>query len=236
MVPDGTFSAAQWQQIKDDLAAFGIDLDTARLPPMRDEPWWPTDSTLRGAIQDIAGYYGTLMRLDYKPPTALERAAEHQATLDALATAFALVEHSDLADDFTWTGMRARFDHTWTGMRARMQRRDILRDVGRQEIADLEKRIAALTAKGKASGDSAKTRRNDYWREQTRLWLALTAHVSSRDRRAHLRRYLIHCSASLFADAMTEPELDKKLDDFLKDFFRPARHAESRRRGNDTLK
>jgi len=221
MVPDGTFSAAQWQQIKDDLAAFGIDLDTARLPPMRDEPWWPTDSTLRGAIQDIAVYYGTLMRLDYKPPTALERAAEHQATLDALATAFALVEHSDLADDFTWTGMRARFDHTWTGMRARMQRRDILRDVGRQEIADLEKRIAALTAKGKASADNRKALHNDYWRELDRLWLALKPDAGP-FRRKHLRSFLRACSWPLppLLPKMTEQKLDGKLDSFIKSFFR----------------
>jgi hypothetical protein len=215
MVPYGTFSPAQWQKIKADLAAVGIDLDTAKLPSIPDKPWWlPGDFTLRDAIQHVAGYYGLLLhpRLQFKPPTPLQRAEELQATHDALATALARIDQTDLADDHTW--------RTGGVLRPRIERRYDLQDAITQEIADLKHRIAALKAKGSASAANPKTLRNDYWRDQARLWLALKPNVSSRDQRAHLRRYLVHCSASLFPDVMTEPEIESKIDAFVDNYFR----------------
>jgi hypothetical protein len=67
-----------------------------------------------------------------------------------------------------------------------------------------------MRAKGKASGDSPKTLRNNYLREQARVWLALKPNVSSRNRRAHLRRYLVDCAIPLFVD-LTEPKIESKI-------------------------
>jgi hypothetical protein len=203
MVLYGTFSAAQWDDLKADLAAVGIDLDTATLPPMDDKPWWlPADSTLRDAIQHIAGYYGLLLRLNCKPPTPLQRAEALQAAQTAAETARDLIARTDLADD-----------HTWTGMRERLERRDVLDAAIRQEIADLKQRIAALMAKGSASTANPKTLHNDYWREQARLWLALKPNVGG-ERRKHLERYLLHCSASLFT-----PDIESKIAAFVGHLF-----------------
>jgi hypothetical protein len=110
----GTFDPAQWEFIRVDLALVGIDLDTAMLPAMPDEPWWPTALPLRNAIQEIAEYYAALMRLQCKWPTPWQQAEELQAIMDAFAAALDQIERSDLADDnHTWAGMRARLDHTY---------------------------------------------------------------------------------------------------------------------------
>jgi hypothetical protein len=212
MVLYGTFSRAQWQPIETDLAAVGIDLDATKLPSWSDRPWWLSgDYILRDGIQNIAHHYGLLLRLNCKPPTALQRAEALQATVDGLTTTLALIEHTDLADDHTWRNNIAQF-------RARLGRKYDLQDAITQEIADLKVRTAALKAKGGGSTENASTVRNDYWREQARLWLALKPNVSRRDRRAHLRRYLVHCSASLF-DVMTAPELESKIAAFVGHLF-----------------
>jgi hypothetical protein len=201
----GTFSPAQWQIIKADLDAVGIDLDTAMLPSMPDKPWWlPGDSSLRDAIQTIAHYYGLWLRLNSKPPTPWQRAEDLQAAQGALVKALDLLDPTDLADD-----------HTWSGVRARIERRHAVHD----EITDLKERIAALKAKGNASAANSKTLHNDYWRDQARVWMALKPNVSRRDRRGHLRRLLFHCSASLFADVMTEPEIESRIAAFVDHFL-----------------
>jgi hypothetical protein len=211
----GTFTPSQWQDIKADWAAVGIDLDTAMLPPMDDKPWWLPDFTLRDAIQHIAHRYGALMRLQRKPRTPLQRAKERQATLDALATALTLTLCTDLIDD----------DHTWwtdaNQLRARIERRHVLNDAITKESVDLKERIAALKAKGSARAANSKTLRNDYLREQARVWLAFKPNVSSRDRRAHLRRYLVHCSALLFAEPKIESKVRAFVDHLLSSKRRP---------------
>jgi len=84
----GTLSTAQWQVIKRDLDAVGIDLD-AKLPSMPNKPWWLLSglSTLRDAIQHIARSYGLLMHLNWKPPTPLQH---HATQRDRRAIALAL--------------------------------------------------------------------------------------------------------------------------------------------------
>jgi hypothetical protein len=212
MVLYGTFDAAQWQIIKADLAAVGIDLDTAMLPSMPDKPWWlPGEFSLRDAIQYIAHYYGLWLRLNCKPPTPLQRAESLDDTVTALQTALTMINGTDLADDHTWR-------NDATQLRARLGRRYDMQDAITQEIADLKDRIAALKAMGSVRTANPKTLLNDYLREQTRLWLALKPNVGGR-RRKHLRRYLLHCSASLFAN-LIESDIESKIDAFVDNFLR----------------
>jgi hypothetical protein len=214
MVLYGTFSPAQWQIIKTDLAVVGIDLDAnlpSILPSMPDDPpWWlQANYTLRNAIQDIAWEYGMTMRLPKrKPRTPTQRAESLAETLAAYETVLAVIDRTDLTDTD---------DQMWTAAAdARIERRDAMHDMIMREIADLQERIAALTAKGSARAANPKTIHNDYWREQAQVWLALKPNVSSRDRRGHLRRYLLHCSASLFVN---QPEIESKIAAFVGHFF-----------------
>jgi hypothetical protein len=200
----GTFNAVQWQNIKADLAVVGIDLDTAMLPAMFDKPWWlPADATLRDAIQAAAWHYGLQLHVNAKPRTAKQRPATMLTeTLAACTAALDRINRVDSGGDRTFWLPARMF------LLSRIQRRATLQGALMLEIADLKGRIAGLNAIPSTSAPSAKTMRNDYWHEQARLWLALKPKVTSRDRRGHLRRHLLHCSASLFADV---PKIESKI-------------------------
>jgi len=72
----GTFDAARWQAIRNDLKAVGIDLDTTKQPSMSGKLWrLSSDSTLRDTLQYIAWYHGALIRLArrrFPPPWSVE--------------------------------------------------------------------------------------------------------------------------------------------------------------------
>jgi hypothetical protein len=176
----GTFSPPQWQAIKADLAAVDIDID-AKLPPSYDRPpWLPAELSVRAAIQMIAWYYGARY-ISKKLPTPKQQAARLTKTLASYTEAL---------------------DRTKTGggdfLASQFQRQLALQGALSVEIAELEVRIARLNRGPSASASNAKTIRGDYWRDQTRVWLACRA--SGKFRRKHLLRFLCHCSEPIFGD------------------------------------
>jgi hypothetical protein len=221
-----TFDAAQWQNIKTVFAAVSINLDTATLPATFNKPWWlPADATtLRDAIQAAARHYGLQLHVNAKPRTANQQATMLTETLAAYTAALDRTNRVDRGDDRTFWQPAKMF------LLSRIQRQATLQGALMLEIADLKGRIAGLNAAPSASPDNAKTIRNDYWREQARLWQALKPAVGP-FRRKHLRNFLRACSWPLpsWHPNMTEQELDAALGHFIKNYFRPKLERGKRR-------
>jgi hypothetical protein len=75
---------------------------------------------------------------------------------------------------------------------------------------------------GSASAHSARDMLGDYWRLLAMIYLGLKPDVGP-DQRMHLRIILRACSwplPPLLPRTMTEPALDRKLDNFINNFFR----------------
>jgi hypothetical protein len=210
----GTFDAAQMQQIKIDLAAVGVDLDAPKLPAMLEKPWWLPGNvtTPRDAIQAAAWHFG--LQLDVsasRPRTVKQQVAVLTETLAACTAALDWINRVDMSHDHTYWLPARMF------LRSRIERRAILQGALTAEIIDLKGCIAGLNTLPSTSAANAKTMHGDYWRELARLWLALKPRISSRLRPGHLRRFLLHGSAPLFANM---ENIEGKIDAFVHRFLR----------------
>ena len=206
--PRGTYSKADWQEIKQSLDKIGVDLDTkwvgaehftGKLSWLSSGPGGP-GWALFGALQQIAYFY-TLP----KAPTAKQRAEQLKDLRKALKTARRELRPAEGERLFNYPD--APSDVT---------RDRELYDRMTSKVDELDKRIPKLRGIGSNSRFNRLTLLGDYCGELTRLWQACG------DGRLHknaLRPFLLACSRAPFVEApsakLTTEELEQKIKSFL---------------------
>ena len=206
--PPGTFSKADWQEIKRSLAKIGVDLDTkcvgaelftGKLSWLSSGPGGP-GWALFGALQQIAYFY-TLP----KAPTANQRAGRLKDLRTALEVARRKLRSAEGERLFNYPDVPSD-----------VTRDRELYDLMTWKVAQLDKRIPKLRVIGSNSRFNRLTMLGDYCGELTRLWQACG------DGRLHknaLRQFLLACSRAPFVEApsakLTTEELEQKIKSFL---------------------
>ena len=207
-----SFSDANWREIAASLAAadVGVDLDAVTIDDFVPGKRWP----LRDVLQVIAYRH----RSPLLPSAPALRPAKQAKTLQPLLTA---LEQALVVLDRT----REKLQKQTSGLGTAYA--EVLYDHKlAQDTADLKERIAELKVAGRTGNKNA--RRNDYWRELTRLWLKITD--VKKYRRKHLTRFLVACTPltlfpGMWSDRngqgpMTTQQFEKKVDSFVADLSR----------------
>jgi len=212
------FSETNWREIRESLAARGVDLDAVTLGRRRFVPgerWWLTDAptvfplTLRDALERMAHHYRILGFVPrWRGVTPLRQAQMLRKSLAALdKTLAALPVTEALIYPLTAEVYRAQRDSN-----------DALRMALWRRMAELHGTIAKLTALGSRSAGSARTVHNDCWRDFAQLWRWLTP-GAGKFRRKHLRSFLIACTKPVFPNIAARG-LEQKVDSFISNFFK----------------
>jgi hypothetical protein len=211
--PYGTFTTADWKEIKQSLAKIGVNLDEASISAdfewkskgrsvyrySSDKCRWLSHGPewrLNHALQQIAYFYTLPI-----PPTAKRRRAELEQTLTAVEKARKRLRSTE-----------AKRLHNYPDVRRSITKDGELDDLIVWKMTDLQEQIAALRAIGSGRGQSALKPQSRYWRELTELWRACRE-----GRRLHeraLRQFLLACSRTPFAKMSTET-LEDEIDNFL---------------------
>ena len=182
---------AQWQPIKDSLAAIGIKADQLTCTSIQDEP------LLRDALPWIAAG----ARLTKQAPTPKQAAAELQNTLKIAAV---LLERLGDPSNYNW-----RFPRLRQMVSRESQALAGLLPPLKGFIAKLEHRFKTLVALeaalGSHSSRNARKAHSDFCRELTRLWLGFNPNAGKFKRR-HLQRFLFACSKPFFPE-VTDPKI-----------------------------
>jgi hypothetical protein len=214
--PKGTFSAADWEEIKRSFAGIGVDLNTAGISAhfesgavphkggrvyrysTSNHPWLSAgpEWRLRDVLQQLAYFYTVP-----DPPTAKQWARElerAQAATEAALTALRFV-----------AGAPANYPDN--AMRPADATKDrALSDLMAWKIAELRERVAKLRAIDSRSQSALKTQ-TKYWHELTDLWRA--CRDGSRLHEKTLHRFLLACSRAPFAE-ISDCELGRRIDSF----------------------
>jgi hypothetical protein len=216
-VPLVTFSAADWEEIRQSLAVVGVDLDTAwvgaelftgKLSWLSSGPGW----RLSDVLQQIAYFYA----LPYPPPTAKQRAQQLEDIRAALKEARQKLPFAE--------GLFNYPDPDRIGV----SKDRALDDLLAWKLAEIERVLPKLKAVPSRRKDSRLTALGDYCRELTGLWLACG---DGKPHKESLRRFLVACSLAPFTrtpyDEMRVPaeELERKIDGFLSNLS----HSKKRR-------
>jgi hypothetical protein len=207
-----SFSDANWREIAASLAAadVGVDLDAVTI--------YDFVPGKRGPLRDVLQVIAYRHSSPLLPSVPALRPAKQAKTLQPLLTA---LEHALVVLD------RTRKKQRQTSVGLGMMYAEVLYDNKlARYTADLKERIAELKVAGRTGNKNA--RRNDYWRELTRLWLKITD--VKKYRRKHLTRFLVACTPlTLFPDRwcdqkgrgpMTAQQFGKKVNSFVGDYFR----------------
>jgi hypothetical protein len=184
-----------WQAIRASLAAVGVDLDAAmtdlEMPnnaPARERP-------LQDALQGLAWYFAVL-RTGVMPLWTRARKQRVDRLRRELTT---LTEALAILDEAKGEGYLGVTDELRAAAHGTLHAE--LTDL----IARLHARLDMLTMPSRSSTNARKMH-VEYWRELTRLWLALTANAERR-RHKDLLQFLFGCSAPLFPKATTDKAL-----------------------------
>jgi hypothetical protein len=218
-VPWATFSAAQWQEIEDALAAVDVDLDAATVVNPFDGPhawgWegWedytPEPDLLPYVLQQCAYAAARVRERKTTASTPKQRAESLRKEVDALDQALAVINPDDVGPGLPPDDVA----------HARQKRRTRLRTEMTLEIAERRRYIAKLEAAGSRSKDNARTTHNDYWELLAKLWRQVAGSAGPK-RRQRLGRFLLACTPpSLFAD-MTQQQLERSAAAFVSNYFR----------------
>jgi hypothetical protein len=219
--PFATFSEAQWQEIKENLAERGIDLNTEMVDELYGpREWWgcgdytPEQRPLRNVLQETA--YHCAMARGSKLKTPLQKAEDLQKTLTAFETAYTALARTSSDGDLCCLGLP-----TFDQLDVLIKRKNALRAAMRQYIAELQESIAKLRAMGSQKQLNARSHKAhiNYWEILARLWLKVTGSLGPK-RRQHLRRFLLSCTPPTLFPDMTVQELEKSSTAFINYFLR----------------
>ncbi len=203
----GELTDAEWQPIKDSLAAVGKDADQLTAPTIiKGGP------LLRKALPLIADSCVLDGRLKKRAPTLKQAAAQLQETL---RTASGLLERLSDRSNYDWLNPYFR-----QMLFRESQARDELLMALKGFIAELEYRLevlVALEAHGMVFGSPRRTNaskvRNQFLRELTYLWQSFDPNAGKFKRR-HLQRFLFACSKPFFPNVT-----DTKIAAFVDHYF-----------------
>jgi hypothetical protein len=147
--------------------------------------------------------------LDGEPPSLPQVTGRWQQTLEAIETACGLLKTAPIDDPYYFTYA------DWVADEATYNAMTLA-------VARLEKRIAGLRARPSRRAKNARNAHNDYWRELTQVWLAVTKGKISRHGRRHLSRFLDACTAPILAELFEQDPADvgRRLETFIGNFFR----------------
>jgi hypothetical protein len=194
---------AEWQLIKDSLAAVDKDADQLTVPMIKGEP------LLRNALPLIADAHVLDARLEKQAPTLKQAAAELR---DTLKIATDLLERLGDSSNYDWLNTRFR-QMLFGDPQARAELLVPLKGF----IAELEKRLEALAGFERGFGSprrmNARKVQNQFWRELTCLWQWFAPNAG-RFKRRHLQRFLFACSKPFFPD-VTDSKIAAFLDHYL---------------------
>jgi hypothetical protein len=206
---------AQWQPIKDSLAAVGKDADQLTVPTIKGEP------LLRKALPWIANEYVLEARLKKQAPTLKQTAAELQETLK---TATDLLERISDPANYNWFNPKFR-NILFEESQAHAELLTPLKEF----IAELDYRLEVLACLSVAFGNSSSMNackvHNRFWRELTYLWQSLDPDAGNLKRR-HLQRFLFACSKPHFP-GVTDKQIVAFVDH---SYSRPKRVAQKAQR------
>jgi hypothetical protein len=200
---------AEWQLIKNSLAAVGKDADQLTLPMFKGKP------LLRTALPIIAEEHVLVARWVKQAPMVKQTAAQMQETL-RIATG--LLERLTERSNYDWVIPRFRqmcIEASQAPPELLVQLKDF--------IAGLE---GALEVMAVIEPFDSRRRKNalkvhtEFWRGLTYLWKSFEPNAG-RSKRRHLQRFLFDCSKPFFPD-VTESKIAAFVDHY---FQRPARRS-----------
>jgi hypothetical protein len=182
------FSDAHWKEIKQSLAAVGVNADTHSVLDPRFSYPFATMQPLRDVLERYANFHNL-----EKPPTPFQQAKDLRETQAALKQMLATLKRLS-------TGTRNYPDypeiHTYRA------RDGELHDLMAWKIDSLQTCIKRLRALGSSSKHSRRTVQHKYWQALTDLWIVVTLFQNKKHPlpKKRLGQFLAACSRPLFGN------------------------------------